>query len=767
MLASHSQQSFPAMNGSMVAAQDQGASGLTLGSLWRRLMRQKWLFLLTALTIFLIACLITFSISPTYRASTTIQIMKEGTQVVEFGRLSRQSPSFSAQDPFFRTQYEQLKSRALAQRVISDLDLVNRVYEQPEKKTAVAQWLSAAKENLVVWFPFLKIESKKEASNEDYIDTFLKGLYIEPIENTHLVKVYYESQNPELASEIVNTLVDTFIRESMSVQSETDEYANQFLEEELEKARESLNTAEQSWIDYAQEHNILEVNKSESSQARKLDELHSALTAAQRDRIQADNLARQGRLRGRTTPNLDNGVTQSLKRQLANLEAEYQNKAKIFKPNFPEMQQLSGQIETLRARLGQELASARNIFNSENSQNQKALEASARSARKLESDLRAELSNYKKELITLRDHGVEYDNLKREVDNSRQLYDALLQRKREINIASGVVSSNIRIIDEAPVPTKVFRPNRLLNLVLGGLVGLLVGLGLALFRDAIKQNVSSTTELQSISALPIIGSVPRADHMSESALALAVAKDQGTPIAEAYRIAAANLRFALPSGLPRVTVMTSVNPAEGKSTSSINMALSFAQMGIKVLLIDADLRRPTVHLKMGLSNSAGLSNYLTNRAELAQVTQPVDGNKGLFVISAGLAVREPVKLLSNDRMRQLLALSRKHFDAVIIDAPPITGFADALLLASMADTSVVVTNEGGINRKRMLAALEQLDRASPNVAGFLMVKAEEGVTDKRYYNRYRRARKDRNYIDDMPTQTQYRGRGSLNLARSH
>lgn len=743
---------------------EQDTSGLTLGALWRRLMRHKWLFLLTALTIFLLSLLVTFSIQPTYRAVSTIQIQKEGAQVVEFGRLTRGSPSFGDRDPFFRTEYEQLKSRALVQQVINDLDLGNRLYDAPatKEKTWLANLKTTIKETANEHLPFLKLGEK--GLPKAHVDQFLEKLYIEAVENTHLVKVYFEAQDPELAAEIVNALVDTYIRESLSVQSETDNYAKSFLEDELEKSRNALNAAEQAWIEYAQAHNILEVNKSQASQARKLDELHSGLTAAQRDRIRAESQLRQARVRGVATPDLSNGVIDSLKRQLVNLEAEYQNKSKVFKPAFPEMQQLQSQIETVRANLRNEMAAARSNFQNNRNENQEALRANLRSARKLENQLQSELDSYKRELTNLRDHGVEYDNLKREVDNNRQMYDALLKRQREVNIASGAVSSNIRIIDEAPVPTTIFRPNRLLNLLLGGLVGLLTGMGLALFRDAMKQNVSSTTELQSISPLPIIGSIPRVRNASESGLALATVREQGTPVAEAYRIAAANLRFALPSGLPRVTLMTSVNPAEGKSTSSVNMAMSLAQMGVKVLLVDADLRRPTLHLKMGLNNHAGLSNYLAGRSELAHSTQSFDEVKNLYIMTAGAAVRDPVNLLSNERMQQLLTLSRKHFDAVIIDAPPVTGFADALLLASMSDTTIVVTNEGDINRKRMVAALEQLERASPNVAGFLMVKAQEGVTDKRYYNRYRRGNKDQEYIDDVAVAMTNRSNRGLNLA---
>ncbi|MFN3786285.1 MAG: GumC family protein, partial [Thiothrix sp.] len=423
---------------------------------------------------------------------------------------------------------------------------------------------------------------------------------------------------------------------------------------------------------------------------------------------------------------LNNPVIESLKKDLVTLEAEYREKLKLFKPEYPDMQLLQGRMDEVRTRLQQEIASLK-----------QALQAEFNVAKKLEDDLRSQLAAYKSELVNLRDSSIEYNALKREVETSRNLYDGLLQRKKEVSVAANAISSNIRVVDAAAPNNKIFRPKKVLNLIIGGTVGLMLGVGLALLRETLRQGVASVSELQSLSGLPILGTIPHVHNYTESRLALATAREAGSLLAEAYRVATANLRFVLPGGhSPRITLLTSVNPAEGKSTSAINIALSQAQQGMKVLLIDADLRRPTVHVKLGLPNARGLSHYLSGEVDIATITHPARDAKGLYFITAGALVADPVRLLSSPVMVQLLNLAIKHFDSVILDGPPVVGFADALYLSYMAEATVIVADEDRINRKRLLSVIEQLQRVKPNVVGFLMVKSQQDTVDQRYYARY-------------------------------
>ncbi|UJS23794.1 GumC family protein [Thiothrix winogradskyi] len=698
---------------------------LTLEDVWRRLMRQKWTFLLTTLSIILLTVYFTWTATPSYRAGATIQIEKEGVQIVNFGTLTSASPDMGEQDPFFRTQYEQLKSRKLAERVIADLDLRTRLFERPEKFSLLASVKVIIKGVIDNVLP-AKQAATGGGKTSDYAQQFVEKLYVEPIEKTHLVKVFYESPDPVLSADIVNALINAFIKENISSQSETDTYAKEFLEQELEKARQRLNLQEGKLIEYAKQNDILEVNNSQSSQERKLDELYSALGAAERARIQAESQMIQGRRHGNVREVLNNPVVEGIKQNLNTLEAEYQEKLKLFKPAFPDMQRLQQQIQEVRSQLQQEVGGLK-----------QSLQAEYAAAKKLEDDLRNQLAVYKGELVNLRDRSIEYNALKREVETSRDLYDGLLQRMKEVNVAANVTSSNIRVVDAAAPDSDVFRPKKLLNLIIGSLVGLMLGVGAALLRETMSQGVASVSELQTLSGLPILGTIPHVRHLSEGNLALATVRDAGSLLAESYRVMTANLRFVLPGGVaPRVTLITSVNPAEGKSTSAVNIAMSQAQQGLKVLLIDADLRRPSVHVKLGLPHARGLSNYLNGEVDIASVTHPSRDMKGLYLILAGTLMADPVRMVSSPAMAQLLNLATKHFDSIIIDGPPTAGFADALYLSSLAEATVIVADEERINRKRLLTVIEQLRRVRPNVVGFLMVKSQQEAMDSRYYDRY-------------------------------
>ncbi len=687
---------------------------LTLEDIWRRLWRQKWILLLTMATVIALTAYITLTTQPTYRAGATIQIEKDGIQVVNFGTVNPNAPDLGAEDPFFRTQYEQLKSRRVAEMVINNLNLQQRLFDRPAQDSLF---------KTLKQFVFPVSKDKTDALPVDYATKFIDSLYVEPIEKTHLVKVFYESPDPVLSADIVNDLIQSFIKDSIRTQTATDSYAKTFLDEELEKARNRLTLQEAKLVEYAKQHNILEVNNSQATQEKKLEELNSALAQAEHNRVQAEALMAQGKQHGNVKDVLSNAVVEDIKKNLVGLEAEYQEKLKLFKPAYPDMQRLQQQIQEVRSQLGNEVGSLK-----------QSMQADYVAAKQLEDNIRQELASYKTELVDQRDNSIEYNALKREVETSRNLYDGLLQRMKEVNVASNVNNSNIKVVDAAQPAMDMFRPKKALNMIIGSLVGLMLGVGIALLRETLKQGVGSVSELQALSGLPVLGTVPHVRHVTEPNLAMMAVRDLGSAVAEAYRVVTANLKFVLPGGTPpRILLITSVNPAEGKSTSAVNIALSQAQQGLKVLLVDADLRKPSIHFKMGLSNQKGLSNYLMSEVDIATVTQASRDVKGLYVVTAGTLMNDPVKLLSSNAMVGLLNLAVQHFDSIIIDAPPASGFADTLYLSSMAQATILVADEDHVNRKRLLNVIEQLRRVRPNVVGFLMVKSQQNVGDYHYY----------------------------------
>lgn len=349
---------------------------------------------------------------------------------------------------------------------------------------------------------------------------------------------------------------------------------------------------------------------------------------------------------------------------------------------------------------------------------------------------------------------------------SGELYGNLMARVEQGDKALGIESGNVWVVDKAAPRGQLFIPDNWLNLILGGLIGLMLGAALALLREFRNNTVHSDSELQAVSGLPVLGKIPNVNKKNRRVLAMAAVREVGSPVAEAYRIAAANLKFASPEGMPRSLLITSLNPGEGKSTSSVNLTLSLAQMGYKVLLIDADLRRPVLHEKMALNNHIGLTEYLQGDIELSRVTQRIDSVNNAFVITAGMINLDPVEALTDVKMKALLTLSSQYFDVTVLDAPPLTGFADALLLAELSDATLLVSGELiGHDNSRLSMALEQLQRVKQNVIGWLIVKARTGIVPEQYYARYTQSQTRRKNLDTTlvtPLMLQKKG---LNLTK--
>lgn len=744
------------MNESTRAA--SSASPMTFRTLWQRLMRQKLLIMLVLLTGLLLAGLLTWMMTPSYRAVSTLQIEKQGAQVVDFGELNKPTPDLGELDPFFRTQYEQLKSRALITTVIADLNLERRLFNK-DFRTPLRKALDQRIDDLfgpfVRWVKSLLPQTAKPATKPDRVGEFLEALYVEPVEKAHLVNVFFESPDENLSAEVVNALVDTFIVDSMKESSRGETYAQTFLGRELEKARERLTDSEEELANYARENNILEVNNSQVAQEQKLTELNKALVSAELRRVEAQNQLNQARNHGDVTDILNNPTLAALKQQLATLEANYRKLLETFKPAYPDMQQLSGEIASLRSRV-----------NAETARLTRSIESTYTATTNLENRLRSDLLGFQNELADLRDRGVEYKALQREVETSTKLYDSLLQRMNEVGVAAGAGSSNVRIVDKATPPEKPFRPNNLLNLLLGGVLGLMLGTALALLRESGRRSVESASELQAVSGLPVLGTIPDVNRKKRRILPMAAVQAVGSPVAEAYRVAATNLKFAGQEGMPRSLLLTSLNPGEGKSTSSVNLALSLAQIGYKVLLIDADLRRPTLHVKMSMNNHVGLTEYLYGDMELSKVTQRIDGVKNAFVITAGMMNLDPVEALSNEKMTKLVSMAAQYFDITLLDAPPLTGFADALLLAEMTDATLLVSSEDThADKDSLSAALTQLQRVRQNVIGWLIVKARQGVVSEQYYARYTQSATRRKNLDTTLITPAMLPRKGLNLGK--
>ena len=707
---------------------------LSLSELFSIIWRRKWLVIFSVILSLVVALLFTLSAKSTYRANATIQIERQGVEVVNFGKTDNLGGEVdSLNDPFFRTRYETLKSRKLLSKVIAETNLYQSLAGTNDKPSLLKQGLIA--------LGLSEASKKKNRGVEDYPKLLLDRLLVQPIDKTHLVEIYYEGSSPEEAKNVVTSLVDNFIKSQLDSRSETGDFAKRFLNKQVEEARERLRLSEEKLVAYSNEKGILGIDENQTRHVTKLNELNAALVHAEIARSAAESQYRAMQGRGSTSSALTNPVIVGLKSRLVDLEGQYQEKRKLFKPTYPDMRRLNQQIVGVRTKLNRELQLIKGAAG-------RSLKATYLAAKAQERRLRSELSRFNKKLKTLQDSGVDYNKYKREVESNARLYKNLLQRVEEVSIASSVNTSSIKVVDPAITPVKKYRPRPSLNMIVGLLSGLFLGLALAFLREALDQSVRSTEDLQRITGLPVLGLVPKPKRISNKEIAMATVLKPSAIFSEAYRVLSANVRFTLARERGKVLLVTSSSPNEGKTTTACNMACAYAQMGMKVLLIDADLRKPSIAEKMRIYNKRGLSNFLGEDDGLLEVTQQIKGVSGLYVIPSGSNDGDSMRLLSSERMRFLITQAEQKFDFIIIDSPPVGGFADTLILSSLVSSTLIVADEAKLQISKIRYTLEQLMRIKSTAVGFLLINSTNPlVTDTAYEKHYKR--KDASRFDNM------------------
>lgn len=695
---------------------------LTLHDIMGILKRRKWSILLPMLLTLALAILYTLSTPSTYRANALIQIEREGAEIVTSGRLQRPAGAFDAdKDPYFRTSYEMLKSRVLSAKVIEELQLQEVLSPSDAKPSTLS--VSGLKEALG-----FGAKTKPSAGATDYNEIFQRGLLIQPIAGTHLVEIVYEAPSAEGAKEVVTSLINNFIKIQIESKSETGQYAKDFLTKQLAESRTRLRASEEALVKYANEKGILGFDDKQTRHVKNLEMLDAALVIAETKRIEAESLYTQMKRVGSVSTVLTNPVITSLKGTLVRLEGDYQEMLKTFKPNYPDMKRLQQQIGNARSKLSQEMVNIK-----------RSMEADYLASKSQEARIRSELTSFKQKMHNLQDSSLDYNTLKREVETNGKLFNSLLQRLEEVNVASAVNTSSISIAEPAVTPFKRYRPKPKLNMALGLFSGLLLGLGFAFLREALDQKIKTSDDLQRLSGLPVLGRIPRLPRsVMKRHAGLITVKDPQSPAAEAFRVLSTNIHFMSGKKDDSVLLITSTKSEEGKSTTAANIACAYAQMGMKVLLVDADIRNSSIHTKLGISNGRGLTNYLKGEIDLVGITKPVKSVPGLYAITAGDYVNNPVTLLSHERMSYLTTQGAKIFDCVIIDAPPVLGFADSLILSSLATSTLLVAQEDKIDSSRIKTTLEQLARVNNNVAGFLLVNAKNPASETKYYSKYQK-----------------------------
>ena len=664
----------------------QEENGIDFWSIVRVITQHKWLILSVVFLGVSIAAVLTLQITPLYKSAVTIEIQKTETQILKESAIE---PAVVADAEYLATQYELLKSRSLAERVAEILNL-------PSDERYADQDLP---------------RSERLAAAADII---LEGLRVVPRGRSRIVSVQYISPYPRETSRVANALVQNFIETNLERKYNTTAYARQFLQERLQNTKVALEESERQLADYANEQDILDLNTSindtgVSLEVNSLIALNEELATTENERIEAE----QRYLDSLSNPDalffLQNEDLRRLREDISILQAEYQEMLGTFKPGFPAMINLQARIDAKTL----ELDAAKAVVI-------RALEGDYQSAVAREATLRLRIDELKSQLQELRDRRINYTILQREVDTNRSQYEGLLQRLKEISISSGVGSSQVSIIDSALVPTIPFEPNLIRSLIQALVLSFVVGIGVAFCLDYIDDTIKSTDDVKNKLALPTITVVPvatvnkAADNMIINAL-----QDPKSGVSEAFFAARTALSFSSASGVPKSLTITSTEPGEGKTSTTIALAIAFAKVGQRVVIVDADMRKPS--FVADANASIGLSGLLTRNAAIADniVESSIER---LHLLPSGTIPPNPAELLSSPRLAEIIHKLEDIFDLVIIDAPPVLSFADAPLLSSVSGGSIMVVEAGRIRRPNILSTISRMRTGRTNLLGVVLTK---------------------------------------------
>ena len=705
-----------------------------LRELARIFLKRKWTILIIFAVFAVFSVVRTYLSQPVYRASTTLQIEKVIPRVLDYKEVSPlEIPDYDSD--FYATNYELLKSRTLAERAVEDLGLRKPVpsgtAEPATGKEAVPQSFGSA---LAAFFTRLRegpppVDVDK-ATRDDYalVSAFQGSVTVEPVRRSRLVRVHFDSTDPFFAAKAANTLAQAFININLERRFEASAYAKTFLEEKLAQTKEKLEQSERDLVQYSRETEVIGAGADDNKNIlnQNLQDFNAAVAKAEQERIRAEVAWRQAQDNPDSLPAVqENKNLQALKDRKAKFEAEYQENLKIYKPAFPKMQALQGEIAEVDRQLKDELNEIR-----------KSAFAAYKASRSQEDLLKARLEDSKQQLLDLQGRSIRYGILKREVDTNRTLYDGLLQRLKEVGVAGGVGINNISVVDKAQVPTFPFKPDLGRGITTGMAIGLIVGLLVAWVLEHLDDSIRFADEVERETGAAVLGVVPKlkvADS-ERNRVAINAHLDPSSAFSEAYRSVRTALQFSTTNGAPRRMVVTSSSKNEGKSTTALALAINFAQMGKPVLLIDADLRNPVLHKLLQVENAKGLSNYLSGNLGLNQVVQSTS-IPNLFVMTTGPLPPHPVELLSGMKLLTMLGQAEDHFSHVIVDGPPVLGIADSIVLSNQVDNVVFVIESGRTRKGHAKNALKRLQQAGVQPLGVILTKID-AYHDLYGYNAY-------------------------------
>jgi capsular exopolysaccharide synthesis family protein len=714
---------------------------------WRMLRKRRWTVLVVFSVLFTVVLLGTLKETRIYRANALLEIEKENPNILTVQELFEME---SVSDTYLETEYRVLQSDTLARQVIRQLRLDLLPEFNPKAKHPVAA--GAALDG--------SPPPPDPADVDVALAQFRERLTVEPVKLSRLVEVQFESRDPQLAAEVVNSIAAADIEENLRVRWEATQKATDWMTDQLQDVKARLEKSELQLQGYAQSNGLIYLEDQSGATENIVDErlrqLQEELTRAQADRYQKESLYRlvqAGDLD--SLPGVaDNKLIEDLTEQLTEVERQKAQLETTFTADYPKVRELQNQEDKINTVIVRERQRAADQLSND-------YLAAVRREALVQQAFTQQQSNANQ----VAGRSVQYNILKREVDTNRQLYQGLLERLKEAGVSAGLKASNIRVVDAGVPPRRPARPSLPLNLSLAAVMGLGLGMGAAFLQEHLDNSIKSSEDVERYLDLPALALIPSVEslnghHSSVYGLPAGAAKSVGnghasrlgvagnswhriaggseTPaaLAEAFRSLRTSVLLSTADRPPRTLLVSSSRPSEGKTTISVNLAISLAQLNKRVLLIDGDLRRPSIRKALELENSLGLVSYLTGQQDWRAAVLPT-GIGNLDALVCGPVPPNPAELLSSERMRMLLDQAREQYEFVLVDSPPLLNVSDARILARLTEGMILVVKGGETPRELAQRAQGCARDVGANLIGVVLNNLDVRAGDDYYYRYYR------------------------------
>jgi capsular exopolysaccharide synthesis family protein len=687
--------------------------------LWRT-VRQSWRSILgLCFVVSLLTILWVMRIDPVYRASTTIMIESQEAKTVSIEEVYGLPAGIRE---YFLTQFEIIRNRDIAEMVADELDLWNNPHFAPPKSDANEARFSL---DLIGWISGLFASASSNPSSAvaadeqrkaAVINKFMSQLSVEPVEFTQLVVVSFESTNRELAAQIVNTLARVYIQSQMDAKLQSTREAGNWLTSRLVDLKRNLDVSQQALQEFRDQEDIIDVSGGQTLGAQELNELTTRLGEVRRTRVGAENIYRElGGAADYSVTQLMNmpavlqhPLVQHLAQSHTEAQQEVTNLARRYGPEHPRMISARARVESVQDELRQQVLQVAS-----------GIEKEYRVAQRNEQNLVQQLAVAKENVANLNRKDFRLRELEQQVDTDRRLYDMFFNRARETSETIGFQAAHARVVEKATAPISPVRPNKPRIVIIAFLVSGLLGVGLVILRDLLDNTLKSSDDVVEHLAAPLLGVLPNIRlKKGYAGPYTGYLEDTNSGFAEAVR----NIRTGLVlSGLEqphKITVVTSTNPGEGKSTVAINLAAALAQME-RVLLIDADLRRSSVATALALpSGTPGLSNVLAQSDRLEDCIKK--SASGFDVLPAGILPANPQEMLASTNFKRLVKQLSEQYDRIVIDSAPVNAVSDSLILATLADSLIYIVMADVTPRKLVLKNINLIRHSNLPLTGIVL-----------------------------------------------